>query len=105
MKSPTLFAPQCWYSAGEYEQIKARMEDGHELPARYEEWLAGAKQREDQVRSAGGAPVRVAFDLAEFIRFCAHFGVALNTNNRAKFAALKAQMDTESSSSNGCGVH
>jgi len=96
---------QCWYSAGEYDQIKAGMEDGHKLPARHEDWRAGAEQREDQVRRAGGTPVRVAFDLAEFRRFCAHFRVPLNSESRQKFAAIKAQVDAEAGGSNAPGVH
>lgn len=86
---------QCWYNAGDYEEIKAGMEDGHKLPTRYEDWLAGAEQREDQVRGAGGTPIRVPFDLAEFRRFCSHFRVPLNSETRTKFAALKTQMDTK----------
>ena len=92
---------QCWYSARDYEQIKAAMEDGHRLPERYEEWLAGAEQREDQARSAGATPVRVMFDLAEFQRFCGHFGVAVNADSRSKFAALKSQMDADAASGSG----
>ncbi|WP_186079316.1 hypothetical protein [Burkholderia gladioli] len=97
-------AAQCWYSAVEYEQIKAAMEDGHQLPALYEDWKAGAEQREDQVRRAGGTPVRIAFDLAEFRRFCAHFRVPLNSETRTKFAVLKLQMDGEAGTDTGAGV-
>lgn len=96
---------QCWYSATDYDQIKAAMEDGHRLPSRYEEWLAGAEQRENQARSAGTTPVRVAFDLAEFKRFCAHFGVPLNSDSRVKFAAIKVQVDAEVATASSSGVH
>ncbi|WP_089340601.1 hypothetical protein [Burkholderia singularis] len=96
---------QCWYSAAEYSEIKSVMDDGHKLPARYEDWRAGAEQREDQVRRAGGTPVRIAFDLAEFRRFCAHFRAPLNADTRSKFAALKSQIDAEAGSDPGAGVH
>ncbi|MGQ7905010.1 hypothetical protein [Burkholderia sp. BC1] len=96
---------QCWYSATEYDQIKSVMDDGHKLPSRYEDWRAGAEQREDQVRRAGGTPVRIAFDLAEFRRFCAHFRVPLDADTRSKFAALKSQIDAEAGSDSGTGVH
>ena len=82
---------QCWYSAGDYEEIKAAMEDGHQLPREYADWLEGAEDREQHVRRQDGTPVRVPFDLAEFKRFCAHFGVPLNTETRSKFAAMKAE--------------
>jgi hypothetical protein len=98
-------AAQCWYSARDYEQIKARMEDGHKLPALYEDWLAGAEQREDQVRGNGGIPVRIPFDLAEFERFCAHFRVPLNTKSRSDFAVIKMKVDRDASSDPGSGVH
>lgn len=92
---------QCWYSAGDYEEIKSVMEDGHLLPRLYAHWLEGAEQREQQVRAASGVPVRVAFDLAEFLRFCRHFGIAINTEARQKFAAIKAQMDANTNT----GLH
>lgn len=96
---------QCWYSASDYEQVKARMKDGHKLPDKHADWLAGAEQREQQVRSHGGTPVRVAFDLAEFLAFCAHFKIAVDTNARQKFAALKSQMDAESAQDPAPGTH
>ena len=92
-------AAQCWYSPGDYEEIKAAMEDGHKLPVLHAHWLEGAEQREDQIRAHGGVPVRVPFDLAEFRRFCAHFRVPLNSETRSKFAALKSAQDREDSSS------
>jgi hypothetical protein len=96
---------QCWYSAGDYEEIKSAMEDGHKLPTRHEDWLAGAEQREDQVRRAGGTPVRIAFDLAEFRRFCAHFRTPLNADTRAKFASIKTQVDADAGSNPADGLH
>lgn len=89
---------QCWYAVADYDEIKAVMEDGYKLPRIYAHWLEGAEQREEQVRRDGGYPVRVTFDIAEFKRFCAHFGVPLNADSRSKFAALKsAHMHTASS--------
>lgn len=102
--NPRPLVAQCWYSAGDYEQIKAGMDDGHKLPARYDEWLTGAEQREEQARSAGGTPVRVPFDLEEFKRFCTHFGVSLDSQSRTQFAALKAQMSTQGDPRGG-GFH
>ncbi|MNL29792.1 hypothetical protein D3C87_1514910 [compost metagenome] len=81
------------------------MEDGHNLPSRYVDWLAGAEQREQQVQRDGGTPVRVPFDLAEFKRFCAHFRLPVNTKARQQFAALKSQMDREAGSDPAPGVH
>ena len=81
---------QCWYSAGDYKEIKAGMEDGHKLPGQYAHWLEGAEDREQQVHRQGGTAVRVPFDLAEFRRFCSHLSIPLNANSRSKFAALKA---------------
>ncbi|MCR4146725.1 hypothetical protein [Alcaligenes faecalis] len=104
-QSKSLLVAQCWYRAGDYEKIKAAMEDGYRLPSRYEDWLAGAEQREDQARSQGATPVRVPFDLAEFLRFCAHFGVAINADSRSKFAALKAQMDADAAIAPASGKH
>ena len=95
---------QCWYSATEYSEIKSVMEDGHKLPRRYEDWRAGAEQREDQVRRAGGTPVRIAFDLAEFRRFCAHFRAPLDADTRSKFAAIKSQVDAEAGSDTDAGL-
>lgn len=83
-------AAQCWYSAEQYAQIKARMEDGDRLPAAHVDWQAGAEQREEIARRNGAQAVRVPFDLAEFERFCAAFGLRLNSEARAKFAAIKA---------------
>lgn len=80
---------QCWYSAEDYEEIRAAMDDGHLLPKLYAHWLEGAEQREDQARMSGAEVFRVPFDLSEFQRFCAHFKVRLNTDARSKFAALK----------------
>lgn len=96
---------QCWYSATDYDQVKAAMEDGHRLPSRYDEWLAGTEQRENQARSAGATPVRVAFDLAEFRRFCAYFSVPLNSESRSKFAAIKIEVDAEATIDIGGGLH
>ena len=81
---------QCWYSSGDYEEIKAAMEDGYKLPGEYAHWLEGAEDREQQVSRNGGTAVRVPFDLAEFKRFCSHFSAPLNADTRAQFAALKA---------------
>lgn len=83
-------AAQCWYTPENYVEVKAMMEDGHLLPERHAHWQDGAEQREEQARSNGAVTVRVAFDPAEFRRFCLHFGVPLNADSRAKFAALKA---------------
>ena len=86
---------QCWYSPEQYSEIKAMMEDGNLLPEPYAFWKEGAEQREDQARRGGANPVRVPFDLAEFRRFCAHFGVPLNADTRAKFAALKSSQENK----------
>lgn len=83
-------AAQCWYAPEQYDEIKAMMEDGHLLPPAYAHWKEGAEQREEQARGRGAAPVRVPFDPAEFRRFCAHFRVPLNSDSRAKFAAIKS---------------
>lgn len=92
-------AAQCWYASEDYAEIKAAMEDGHRLPGAYAHWLEGAEQREEQARRNGAVPVRVPFDLAEFRRFCAHFRVAVDTNARQKFAAIKAAQAHSDSSS------
>lgn len=92
MKKPAI-AAQCWYSADQYAEIKAMMEDGHLLPERYAHWREGAEQREEQARRHGATVVRVPFDPAEFRRFCLHFGVPINSDSRMKFAALKAAQD------------
>jgi hypothetical protein len=86
----TFVAAQCWYSAGDYEEIQSAMEDGHLLPRLHAHWLEGAEQREEQARVNGALPVRVTFDLKEFRRFCKHFGIGLDTKARQQFAALKA---------------
>lgn len=93
MSQPKMLAAQCWYAAEQYAEIKAAMEDGHLLPGLYAHWLEGAEQREEQARAKGATVVRVPFDLGEFRRFCAHFRVPLNSDTRAKFAAIKASQD------------
>ena len=93
MTASVLRVAQCWYSAEDYADIKAAMEDGHLLPVLYAHWLEGAEQREEQARANGATVVRVPFDLAEFRRFCAHFRVSLNADTRAKFAAIKSSQD------------
>ena len=102
---PGTRVPQCWYSARDYEQIKAGMKDGDKLPTLHKEWLAGAEQREDQVRRNGGHPVRIPFDLAEFQRFCAHFRVPVEAKSRAQFAAIKMQIDAQAGADPAHGVH
>lgn len=84
---------QCWYFPEQYEEIKSMMEDENLLPDSYAHWKEGVEQREDQARSRGAVVVRVPFDPAEFRRFCAHFGVPLNADTRAKFATLKSAQD------------
>lgn len=66
------------------------MEDGDALPGLYAHWLEGAEQREEQARRNGAVTVRVPFDLAEFLAFCRHFAIPVNSDTRSKFAALKA---------------
>ena len=81
-----------WYSADNYDALRACLADGTRLPKRYEMWRVSAEQIEREVQRSGVEVVRVPIAPDAFLAWCARTGLASDGSARARYAA-EAVMD------------
>ena len=76
-----------WYSADDYDVLRACLADGARLPERYEMWRVSAEQIEGEVQRSGVEVVRVPIAPDAFLAWCARTGLASDGSARARYAA------------------
>jgi hypothetical protein len=74
-----------WYEREDYPQILALVEDPHVLAPAYDQWLAAARNNEQEAERAGVTVVRVAVKPDVFARWCAEHGLRLDSRARMRF--------------------
>lgn len=76
----------------EQEWIRARdvMEDANTFFDPYHEFVARVEKAERDLRGKGQATIRVHLRMDEFVAWCTTQGCKVNSEARAKFAAMKA---------------
>jgi hypothetical protein len=84
MKISVLAVP--WYRREHYDRILAVMEDGHLLPASFDEWLERAEQLLKQAAHQGVIPVKAHVDPEPFVDWCRERNLRLDSNSRSQFA-------------------
>lgn len=75
-----------WYALEHFDEIKAMMEDGHNLHRTYTAWRLAAEQGERQMRRQGNLVVRAHLVPDAFRQYCLRNGLQLNAQGRTHFA-------------------
>lgn len=75
-----------WYSAQDFDEIKAMMKDGHKLHRTYAEWQQAAEQGERTLGGQGNLVVRAHLVPDAFCEYCRVHGLDLDAHGRNHFA-------------------
>jgi hypothetical protein len=76
-----------WYRQQDYQRLLEMFEDGHRLPATYEEWLQKADSLFKGMKNRGVAVQRVYLYPDDFAAWCRSRGLNINASARMKYAA------------------
>ena len=74
-----------WYEREDYPQILALVEDPHILAPVYDQWLAAARNNEQEAVRAGVTVVRVPIKPEVFNNWCNERGLAPDSRARMRF--------------------
>lgn len=81
----------CWFRRETYDHDRSVMSDPEILFDSFDEWLAAARKIEREVAAKGDKVVRIRFDLASFLLWCAAHGRLPDEKARAGWAAGEAR--------------
>ena len=79
-----------WYTQENYTEILKIMQDAHLLPRTYNEWLAKAIQKVQEIESEGGITLKVYIDPQTFPAWCRQRGLHIDSKARIEYANLIA---------------
>lgn len=74
-----------WYARQDYERIRELVEDGHNLPRSYDQWLRSAETDEKQLAKSGKKVVRAHIRPDEFISWYSKLGLKANADARMRW--------------------
>jgi hypothetical protein len=74
-----------WYEREDYARILALVEDPHVLAPVYDQWLAAARNNEQEAERAGVTVVRVPIRPEPFARWCQEQGISPDGRARMRF--------------------
>jgi hypothetical protein len=74
-----------WYEREDYTRILALVEDPHVLAPVYDQWLAAARNNEQEAERAGVTVVRVPIKSEVFALWCQEQGIAPDSRARMRF--------------------
>ncbi len=81
----------CWFRRESYQDARSLMADPDVLFDTFDEWLVAARQIERDVTEKGDKVVRIRFDAASFMLWCASHGRMPDEQARAAWAAAEAR--------------
>lgn len=74
-----------WYEREDYARILALVEDPHVLAPAYDQWLAAARNNEQEAERAGVTVVRVPIKPELFAHWCKEQGISPDSRARMRF--------------------
>jgi len=80
-----------WYTAEDWERVKARATDPDRFEATFQEWTAMAEVGLGDLKRAGVNPVKVMIDADEFSAWCSLHRKQNNAASRAEFVTEKVR--------------
>lgn len=80
-----------WYTPDTYEQMREHSVDAEGLYDTFEDWLVAAEEAEQMFKGQGHVTYRVAFELDEWLRWCAKHGMEADGTARSAYAAWKGR--------------
>lgn len=81
----------CWFHRDDYDRARSVMADPEVLFPTFDEWLKSAKRIESEVTARGDKVVRIRFDGASFLLFCASRSRRPDEQARAAWAAQEVR--------------
>ena len=81
--------PVPWYREDQWDLLRRHAPDADEFETTYEEYAAGMRTGEENLRRAGLNPYRVWIDVAQMLRWCREKGYDLDGDSRASYIGLK----------------
>jgi hypothetical protein len=85
-----------WYREDQWELLKVTATDPEVIEDTYQEWLANAKVRVEELREAGQEIVEVDFDVNEFNDWCRNNEKTLNGTSRSEYTAQLLRIKDQS---------
>ncbi len=82
---PKACVPIPWYTEEDYALTRAVMNDGGQLPTRYDKWRFAAETEERELREDGFHPVRVVVVPGKFVAWCSERMTHLNAVARRQY--------------------
>ena len=80
-----------WFTEVEWAKAKHVMADGNTFHKTYAEWRQNAERVINGLQRGGTPVVRINIDVEAFCSWCAVHGAEVNSQSRARFAALEAK--------------
>jgi hypothetical protein len=78
-----------WYSADEWEKLRATAADVDNMEETYDEWVAHARMALKAAEAARLEVVKVVVRIDELVAWCKEKGLSVDGQARASFAAEK----------------
>lgn len=78
-----------WYLPSQWAQLREVSTDREQLEDTYDEWLAMACKKMQELEDAGIVVERVELDVKEWLDWCQEKGLPLDSASRANYVAEK----------------
>jgi hypothetical protein len=80
-----------WYKPEDWQRLREISDDADKLEDTHWEWLEQAEDAFRKTREAGMDVTKIFINLDELVTWCHENNMAINSDSRSNFAAMKLQ--------------